>query len=613
MILSLKKIGSILRDKGKKSELDILLDKDKVKEVEKVLVVNFSRKGTGSLNFNKVYIEDFDSKHSEKYLYKRGSSRGTDLTPTSRVTALDKTFNIKFVSWFEKYDGNNKKILLLKEEIEQKKEQIRKRLEEKYETLSPEDRDDLLLSLSVTESGKTSYLKSITGFRDWLKKRVRDKLANKYGVESQGKGRCSACKERKKVFGFSLPYKFYTYDKRLVAYNLKPKNAWRQLPVCYDCYLDIRAGRSFVEKYLNFSTGNQNYYVIPDSFKKETLENIIEEVLTFRQTEAYQKGDYRALVGDEEDFSRLVKSKKDTLNINYLFYVERQSSRSQIEAFISGVSPSWIKTIYNAMQEVTAPGSLFTESRLKTILGKDWKGDLNYNFNTIKEFFPYSKTKGNYEKYYLNIISDILNKDSIKESFLVSRYIDELRDSFRNFDQKGGVKKLCLDSLMFTTFLSKINLLRFKRSSSKNLKEISYPNSTMDKTKKQRLEDFFSEFEGAFAGSASKGVFALGVYVGFLLALQHQIKGDAPFRNTLHDLRLDERKVRALLPKAKNKLDEYASLSEMPINYSWLEETISIYFVQSQEDWNLSKDQVSYYFTLGLGLSKLFKGQSSES
>ena len=61
------------------------------------------RKSDGTYVFDHVESEEFKGlKYIECYLYKKGSPNGTDLTPTSKVAAsLKKTFQIKFLKWFE--------------------------------------------------------------------------------------------------------------------------------------------------------------------------------------------------------------------------------------------------------------------------------------------------------------------------------------------------------------------------------------------------------------------------------------------------------------------------------------------------------------------------------
>ena len=84
-------------------------------------------------------LEEYKGKDISCYLYKKGSPNGTDLTPTSKVAAsLEKTFQIKFLKWFENYeeyeltDQDKKQLKEMKVAIESKKDEILAALEEKF-------------------------------------------------------------------------------------------------------------------------------------------------------------------------------------------------------------------------------------------------------------------------------------------------------------------------------------------------------------------------------------------------------------------------------------------------------------------------------------------------
>lgn len=110
MLDALYKLGKLYIEKENLDEIDILLDN---KKIGAVVLVEFNEDNDGNIKYNKVYQEDYDSKNKVKYLYKKGSSRGTDITPSCLITELDKTFNNKFVKWF----NNNKDKNILFEKL----------------------------------------------------------------------------------------------------------------------------------------------------------------------------------------------------------------------------------------------------------------------------------------------------------------------------------------------------------------------------------------------------------------------------------------------------------------------------------------------------------------
>jgi len=49
---------------------------------------------------------------------------------------------------------------------------------------------------------------------------------------------------------------------------------------------------------------------------------------------------------------------------------------------------------------------------------------------------------------------------------------------------------------------------------------------------------------------------------------------------------------------------------EYDLQYSWLKELIAKYLVEAGDNWKLSKEEISYYFVLGLSLGRMFKSEN---
>ncbi len=121
--------------------------------------------------------------------------------------------------------------------------------------------------------------------------------------------------------------------------------------------------------------------------------------------------------------------------------------------------------------------------------------------------------------------------------------------------------------------------------------------------KLETVDKFLRGHEVAFDTPAKKAVFLEGVLVKFLLDVQYANRKSTPFRGKLHGLKLDVIKIRKLLPEIVEKLREYKVGC-----YSWLERLVSQYFIDAEnEGWDLSKDEISYYFALGLNLGGILK------
>ena len=113
--------------------------------------------------FNKIDYREHSTNLKSKLLYKRGKgSNGPDLTPTSKVTELEKTFEKKIVKWFESnknydsLDGTEKYFLTsIETEFKEKSDEILLQLKEKSGLI---DTKGFVLSISFLESGKQKFI-----------------------------------------------------------------------------------------------------------------------------------------------------------------------------------------------------------------------------------------------------------------------------------------------------------------------------------------------------------------------------------------------------------------------------------------------------------------------
>jgi len=123
----------------------------------------------------------------------------------------------------------------------------------------------------------------------------------------------------------------------------------------------------------------------------------------------------------------------------------------------------------------------------------------------------------------------------------------------------------------------------------------------MDETV-EKIQDFIEEHEIAFDTPDKKAAFLVGVLAGHLLRVQYKNRKSTPFRSKLHGLKLDERRLKRLFSEIIEKLTEY------DVSYPRLQEFISGSLIEAENNgWNLSKDEISYFFALGLNLGGVFK------
>lgn len=92
---------------------------------------------------------------------------------------------------------------------------------------------------------------------------------------------------------------------------------------------------------------------------------------------------------------------------------------------------------------------------------------------------------------------------------------------------------------------------------------------------------------------SKKASFLLGVLTKKLTNIQYSRINATPFINKLNGFSLNHKDIQKLYPKIINKLREYE------VAYIDLENRISELLLSSEDNWNLTRDETSYYFTLG--------------
>ena len=198
LLNSIYEIGKLYSEKENLDELDILLD---VKKIKDVLLICIVENANGVYNFDKIITEDFDKEKNKNYLYKKGSSRGTDITPSCLITDPEKTFNNKFLKWFEKTEDNDEFYNKIKNCIIANEEEIFLELEESYNNLNVKDTNTLLTILITNSKGMEKYIGDYDFFVNHLKNSAREKFYKQGAKKIKGNGNCLLCGEDKEVFG----------------------------------------------------------------------------------------------------------------------------------------------------------------------------------------------------------------------------------------------------------------------------------------------------------------------------------------------------------------------------------------------------------------------------
>ncbi|MGC9123733.1 MAG: TIGR02556 family CRISPR-associated protein [Thermoplasmata archaeon] len=630
MIEAIRILGEY--EKNNVSDLELYLSSTSdLKNIQKVICIVFEDNGN-NFTYSHTHVEDFDFQNAVKYLYKDRKDKNFDVTPTSKIKKIEsgkgknKNLDIDKVKekvkkrlekWFKAYENKDDKIKSLKEEFEKNKDKILKDFSEKYMKLRVDkdnkgrkidEQANSIITFKIKEGSSEKYLSQIQYFVDLVKEETQEGYHKRksFDGEAKGNGSCYVCGKNSEVYGLAFPFSFYTFDKRGFAPEFRQSNAWKSLPVCKKCADTLRIGYQFLNKYLfkDFYEGYK-FFIIPYFYSEKIDKNIFEEIKRGKGDETYE-----GILIEDDYFLKPILEKGDLLSLIFMFVEQKQGSNYYIAKYVEDIPPSWIKKMNIALNEVLNEPFCKEEAIKKIgILGGNKSGDFKKIFKKretrigglIETFFPNSKETGIYQKYFIDIIGDILLQRQINREFLINAFIREICSAHVKNDEYKE-KVLAVKSFILLLFLDKLNLIKGENM------ERNIDLEGGEKADVFNVENFLKHYSNAFNSADKQASFLIGVLTEFLLDIQFKKRNSKPFWSKLHGLKLDKDRLKKLYPEILQKLREYE------VSYSWLEEMIGKKLTQAEDEgWNISNDEVSYYFALGLNLGRLFKGKNVET
>ncbi|MPQ43648.1 TIGR02556 family CRISPR-associated protein [Clostridium tarantellae] len=628
---AIKQIGELIF-KNIDSEdkyLDIFTeDFSKSNKYNKILEIELSLKDN-SMIFNQINLREYDLDLKFKYLYRSGSSNGTDITPTSKITEVQKTFFKKIIpainegiNFYNEILNNDNKTLLKEEKkllslasqiLEEKKEFIYKEIENIFLSIPKKERF-CILTLVIEINGEKKYIGDFEIFKERMraipiKKFYYSKTENKEVVGENKK--CCLCNSlSEKVYGLASPLAFYTIDKPgYISGNFDYEKSWRNFPICKQCAIELELGKIYLDENLQFSFYDRKFYLIPKLLYKNQLEQILKKYKNAFRTDEVKK--IKSIESPEEKILKILSKENNYVTFDLMF-IEKNNAALNILVNIEDVYPSTFKKLYEQWAEI-----------------KDMKffegiKEINYlaNFNYLNILFKYYKKikkdnkKRENDKDFSYIIDKLTGNGKIDYNFLIKFINEQLVYSFNN-EEKNKSKdkkekvKIEIDSYRIATFraytfiyyLYKLN--KFKNRGKEGVKDIMREEwHIKDFSNKQNaFNDFFELNKAFFNTESKKAVFLVGYLTKKLLNIQFKNEnGRKPFLSNLNDLKINKRDLLRLIPKIQGKLQEYKKEY-----YNEELQIISEYIIISNNLENLSNLDIPLYFSMGMNMEKKFK------
>ena len=601
MLREIYEIGKTIVEEGKIKPEEQFVDKAKLKKTKIVLCITFKKDSEDTLEYIGIKPEEYDESKSISYLYKGLPGSGVDLMPSTLISK-DITTAVKkrIFAWFEGNVDKNNLFRGIYDALINEKEHIIKDISLAYGSLDKESKYNTLLTIKIFDGGAYKYLWDYKEFRDSFIDEAKKQYYYKKSMgESKGEGTCYLCGKHKEVYGFVLPafgFSFSTADKPGFVPGFNKEWMWKEIPICEDCAVTLEVGKKYLDENLSYGFYGNKYYVIPQVVLPEKSKEVLSEIMD--TIERYKgKGYQQGLVADEDDMVDIAMEKGNIMKLIFVFYSQKGGGKYiDILKYIENVLPSHMREIYEAEKNVK---SIYGENFVKILFGEKAEGDfVAYRKSKMKNeksgmnnwYIAFGRIFFSGNKEFLNYVGNVLSGKPIDRRYLIARFLDAFRKEFKNKNDLLFRLRV-VEAMMIYDFLREMELIRgeFMAEESEEKMKIST----------EKIEKFFEERKSTFASDEAKAAFLVGALVNYVLQIQRKDRGlgygDEPFRAKLYGLNIDEKKLRKIFTEAVEKLSEYKRGSKM-------ESVAADYLSRAGNGWKMNRDDISYYFSLGLVL-----------
>jgi CRISPR-associated protein Csh1 len=386
-----------------------------------------------------------------------------------------------------------------------------------------------------------------------------------------------------------------------VVGGLNEKFAYKNSPICFDCFEKMRIARQELEE-AKFDLAGLKYLIIPESLNRETLGRFIKLLkhLKLKKFSEGDKEDFKMNIselakeesdidedidevwsyknkgisgGENLDFLAIFRRLKDVIWANFLF-IEKEQSRESIKLYINEIFPSRVFEMFEAKEYVEKLKKLIDIEDIEIDI------DFNFNFNTIRLFFS--------KNDFYNVIGAVFVGKNLEKNFLYSNFMGKIREDYHN--NKDINLKLIREAFVSYVF---IRIL----TEGLNMKSLNKP---------ENLEEFFKWIEDlpTVKGERWKrALILMGFLTEYILEEERRERGSKPFLKKLKGFRMRWKDIEGLLMDIRNKLEildlfDYESTRKI---FATISEDIT-----SGEP-RATVNEINFYFVVGMGLYHKFK------
>ncbi len=566
-------------------------------EEGKVVVMNLDSEM--NYNGNLGIGEDKKDKNLSKYLFK-SFKKGANVVPTFYLTKTGskhdpkKLFD-KLVKCIENYHFEY--FRFQETPKSKRKAEISDRYKNLFTDLSKfqfNNKENYLVTINIDGKwlGEIDYFKSF-----FSNEALKNHYTKNYGgpISSiQENKLCSITNKEDTVYGFVDTLGFTVNDNSFMRNGFDQGDAYKMFPVSPESVQMIEGAKKVVSDIGTRKFYGLKYIILPrfiavqdDSTRRSALKYF------FRNTngDGFESSGL-SIIHNEEILHAVTQRAELQNGICYdIMFYQQQQAQFLIKVQLSDVMPSRLKKIFEEKTNIEKTYRQITKIKIK----EKNENPSKISFGLIKNYFSKKIKKNNkdvfiYQPYFFKIIEAVFYGNFLNEKEIIKAFIRQIRLDFKQQNEEGKSNtyiRRTKDAFVIYQFFKALGLFKNRLQ--------------MEEKEKQSVslttEGFIDQHSDFFDSEYKKGVFRLGNLSAYLMGKQYKKLNNTPFMKQLNSLRIDEKTITKILPKLISKLREYeTALPE-------LEQSIAKSLVHPNK---LSKDEISYTFTLGLVMQREF-------
>lgn len=564
------------------------------------LALKFQR-NDGEVTFTGVEGNEIGSPNLPKVYYLRGSSpRSEDISPVTklsekgpqkRVEDLQKCLQ-KMTEWslqknMKDFSNLCNQIALV---LENKKREIGETLEAKIPREVRKKKTITLPTFFYIEvDGQPLSL--LNECKDYLRRMAPEKYGRipKTEISCQLENAlCSICQNSSKVlYGNYSEIKCYSLDKPgSIAGGANTSVASKNFPVCPDCAAFIKNGFKYAKQSLSQSIGGESYLLLPkmeiDYLRRRWL-----DLFEGFQRDVLEKPELKDAEDKERDLLRKIArefANEVLASYNMVFYKGggAGSQEWKIVAEIEEVLPSRVAEILKTIEDVEN-GTPFRHKERDRV-----------NMYLVREFTS-SKQRGD---AFLEVLEAVFGgQKKISYNTALRWVVEHILEEYKKQAKEGRwTARLPVRGYLFLKFLQDLKVL-----GGKEVRTVPE-----EKRRESKYMLFFEQHRDFFDRVEKRVAFLMGNLVATVLYVQEKELGNPKFFEKLRGLRLNEQQLKKIKSESEFKLYQYRdAVRKLTIehNLKLLLEDISLSWCRTQAKWNISDDEATFCFTLGLNLN----------